>query len=165
MTTTTIRPHSVTARLLHWGTAGLFGYGMLKGLDNVNQLADPALWSFEMGFAALFLAILGARYIYMRRTRPTALPETTAPWLAFAARSGHAMIYASLAGIALSGLLIGALYAVGITGGLLMGLVIGLHEFAIAASLVIIVGHIVAALFHRLKGDGIWSAMVPIWRE
>ncbi len=40
------------------------------------------------------------------------------------------------------------------------------HEFFVQISYLLIVLHISAAVYHRRKGDGIWSAMVPyFWRE
>lgn len=101
----------------------------------------------------------------MRRPRPTALPEDTPTYMKRAARAGHLAMYVSLAAIAMSGLMIGGLHAAGITAGPMMGLVLGLHEFSVTASYAFIGLHVAAALFHRLKGDGVWSSMVPVWRE
>lgn len=159
------RPHSLIAKTFHWGFLGLFAYGISKGLDNVNQLADTALLRFEMWFASFFLVVLAARFFFMRTTRPTALPETTSRGVHFVARSAHLAIYISLAMIAMTGLSIGGLYSLGVTGGALMAFVIGLHEVAIGASFGLIGLHILAALYHRFKRDGIWSAMVPVWKE
>lgn len=161
----TIRPHSLTAKVLHWGFLILFAYGLTKQLDNVAQLEDAALLRFEMIFAAVFLAILIGRFFYMRSTRPTALPDNTPRTMKLAARAGHLALYASLAMIAVSGMGIGTLYWAGIKQGLLMDAVIGLHEISVLASYITIGLHIAAAVFHRLKGDGIWSAMVPVWKE
>lgn len=101
----------------------------------------------------------------MSRTQETALPEGTHKLQKLAAKLVHLGIYASLAGIPLSGLLIGVLFWLGLRGGVLMEGAIGLHEMLISLSYWLIGLHILAALFHRLKQDGVWSAMVPLWRE
>lgn len=159
------QPHTVIARLLHWGFVVLFAYGLTKQLDTVAQLEDAALLRFEMLFAAVFLAVLVMRFFYMKTTRPTALRDTAPAHMRFLARAGHLAMYASLAMIAISGMLIGTLYGVGIKAGLVMDLTVGLHEASVMASYVTIALHVAAAVYHRLKGDGIWSSMVPVWRE
>ena len=40
-----------------------------------------------------------------------------------------------------------------------------IHETSVTASYWLIGLHIAAALYHRYLRDGVWSAMVPIWRE
>ena len=45
-----------------------------------------------------------------------------------------------------------------------MDVTIGLHEIAVTGRYVIIGGHVAAALMHRVLGDGVWGAMVPLWR-
>ena len=160
-----VKPHSGIAKFFHWGFIGLFGYGFYKGLNNVDQLADTALLNFEMGFAAVFLAFLGARFLYMKATRPTSLPKESPKLIFWLARATHLGIYFSVALIALSGLMIGGLYMAGITSGAIMALVIGLHELAIGASISLIVAHVTAAICHRIIGDGVWSSMVPVWKE
>jgi len=46
-----------------------------------------------------------------------------------------------------------------------MGIAIGLHEFSASLSYLVIITHIGASLYSRLKGEGIWNAMVPVWKE
>jgi hypothetical protein len=46
-----------------------------------------------------------------------------------------------------------------------MGIAIGLHEFSASLSYLVIAIHIAASLYSRLKGEGIWNAMVPVWKE
>lgn len=165
MSPSTVQPHSVFAKIVHWSFILFFIYAISKGLDGVEQLADPALLRFEMVFASIFLLILISRFLFMRFTRPTALPDNTPKPVKLAARAGHFAMYISVGTIAATGLLIGALYANGGTEGATMDIVIGLHEFALLASYVFIGLHIAAAVFHRFKGDGIWSSMVPVLKE
>ena len=53
----------------------------------------------------------------------------------------------------------------GLKDGLLINGIIAVHELAVTASYWLIVVHVAAAVFHRLKQDGVWSSMVPIWKE
>lgn len=143
----------------------VFAYGLTKQLDSVDQLSDAALLRFEIVFALVFLALLAIRYAYMHLTRPTALPADTPPMMKKLARLGHLAMYLSLAMIAVSGIVIGALYNAGGARATGMELAIALHEASVTATYATIALHVAAALFHRLKGDGIWSAMVPVWKE
>ncbi len=36
------KPHGFVTRGIHWLSILMIAYGYSKGLDNVNQLADPA---------------------------------------------------------------------------------------------------------------------------
>lgn len=158
-----VRKHGPLARIFHWGFVAVFVYAVYKGLDDVTQLQDTALLQFEMLFAGGFLLLLIARFFYMRWAGPTVVPEGSR--ISRLARLGHLAMYASVGLIAVTGLGIGALYGAGITAGPILGLVIMLHETVVTTSYILVGGHIAAALFHRLKGDGIWSAMVPVWTE
>ena len=74
-------------------------------------------------------------------------------------------MYILLAGTVLSGLLIGILFWSGIKTGLLIDCVIYLHELIINILYFFIGIHVFAAVYHRLKSDGVWSSMVPIYKE
>ena len=67
--------------------------------------------------------------------------------------------------IAASGLIIGALYTHLGPEGVLISVAVFIHETSVTASYWLIGLHIAAALYHRYLRDGVWSAMVPIWRE
>lgn len=159
------RPHSLLAKVFHWSFIAVFVYAILKQVGGVNDLADAALLRFEVVFALGFLILLAVRFVYMRMTRPSALPETTPRWMKLAARAGHLAMYVSLACIAVSGLLIAAVYSTLGPDSWIMEPLLGLHGLTVQVTYVAIGLHVAAALFHRLKGDGIWSAMVPVWRE
>lgn len=161
----TSRKHGFAAKTLHWGFVALYAYGIAKGLDNVEQLEDAAFLNFEMTFATVFLAVLVLRFLYMRWAGSTSLPEDTPRWKMRAAKLGHLGIYGSIAMISVTGLVIGALYSAGVTNGLLMDLAIAIHELFILASYALIALHIFAALYHRWLGDGVWSSMVPVFKE
>ncbi|MEM1229857.1 MAG: cytochrome b/b6 domain-containing protein, partial [Pseudomonadota bacterium] len=153
------------ARVVHWSFAVLFVYALTKQLDFVEQLEDRALLRFEVAFACVFLVVLFARFVYMRKAGATALPEQTPDLVKLLARACHLGMYAGLSLTALSGIAIGALYGSGTKDGIAMEIVISLHEVSIGASIFLILLHIGAAIMHRRAGDGIWSAMVPFWKE
>ena len=69
--------YSKIAKIFHWGFVALFAYGVLKQVDDIGQLRDTALLRFAILFASTLLIMLGARFLYMRRTKQTSLPEET----------------------------------------------------------------------------------------
>ncbi len=164
-TPTKITPHSMIARSIHWGFVALIAYALLKQVDSLGQLADPALLWFEISFVLLFLVLLGARFVFMRLTRPTALGEETPKLIRTMARLGHLGIYASLTMVAVSGLLIGGFYLLLGPESWAVSFAVGLHEMCVMASYFIVGGHVLAAVIHRIVGDGVWSSMVPVLRE
>lgn len=157
--------HGFVAKILHWGFALVFAYAIVKQVGDVSDLADTALLRFEVVFATGFLGLLLFRFVFMRMTRPSALPETAPRGLKVMARAGHLAIYASLASIAVTGLLIALFYTTSGPNSWATEVMLELHGASVAISYLTIGLHITAAVFHRLKGDGIWSAMVPVWKE
>ena len=106
-----------------------------------------------------------ARFFFMRATTPTALPRDTPAVHRRMARLGHLALYASLGLIASSGLAIGGLFAAEVKSGTAMVVALGVHEIAVNACYFLVAGHIVAAIYHRYQGNGIWNSMVPVWKE
>ena len=157
--------YSSFAKLLHWGFVILFVYGISKQVDSINQLEDNALLRFEVVFALAFLLLLAVRFAYVKKTQKTSLPEETPKMQKLAAKLVHYGMYACLAGIAGSGLLIGFLYGRGFQDGLLIESVIGAHEFSVSLIYWLIGVHIIAAVYHRFLKDGVWSSMVPVFKE
>ena len=70
-----------------------------------------------------------------------------------------------LALIPLTGLLIGLLFWLGLKDGFLIDIAVGAHEFAVSVIYWLIGLHILAAVYHRLTRDGVWSSMVPLLKE
>ena len=157
--------YSKIAKTSHWGFVALFAYGVLKQVDEIGQLRDTALLRFEILFASALLILLGARFFYMRRTQKTSLPEETPYAQKIAAKIAHLGMYISLATIALSGILIGLLYWSGFSSGILIDGAVGLHEVSVTLTYWLITVHILAAIYHRFRKDGVWDAMVPFWKE
>ena len=157
--------YSSFAKLMHWGFVLLFVYGLLKQIDSLNQLEDSSLLKFEVVFASVFLFLLLIRFIYMKTTQQSSLPESTPKPQIMAAKIVHSSMYTCLALIPFTGLLIGLLFWLGLKEGLLINLVIGAHELSVSIIYWLIGLHILAAVYHRLKNDGVWSSMVPLWKE
>ena len=159
------KKYSFFAKFWHWGFVLLFIYGVAKQVDDIKQLEDKFFFQFEIIFALLFLFLLVIRFVYMNKTQETSLPDDTSKFQKIAARSVHLGMYITLAGTAVTGLLIGLFYWLGFKGGLLIDLLTAIHSFVVNALYWLIGIHIIAAVFHRLKKDGVWSSMVPFFRE
>ena len=157
--------YSKLAKLFHWGFVVLFVYGVAKQVDDINQLEDNAVFRFEIIFALLFLFLLLIRLIYMKKTQKTSIPKNTPRLQKIAAKIIHNGMYGLLAGTVLSGLFIGVLFWFEIKKGLLIEISIFVHEIIINFLYWFIVIHIIAATYHRLKKDGVWTSMVPFFKE
>ena len=156
---------SITAKIFHWSFVILFAYGILKQIDNINQLEDLALLKFEIAFAFLFVLFLVVRFIYMKRTHKSSLPQNTPKIQKIAAKSVHNGMYIGMASIALSGLVIGFLYWLGLKSGILIDIIIGWHETSVSVVYWLIGIHLLGAIYHRIKNDGVWNSMVPILKN
>ena len=157
--------YSVLAKLLHWGFIVLFAYGIFKQVDDIDQLEEIDFLRFEIIFALIFLIFLIFRFFYMNKTQKTSLPPETSNLQRLAAKCIHFSMYICLAGIALSGLMIGCCFWLGLKSGFLIDLFILVHEFMVSLIYWLISIHVIAAIYHRLKKDGVWTSMVPFWRE
>ena len=157
--------YSSIAKILHWGFVVFFAYGIIKQVDNLDQLKDSSLLKFEIFFASAFLFFLVVRFFYMKKTQKSSLPPRTSKVQKLLARLVHLGMYLTLGGIAFSGLVIGFLFWTGLRGGLLIEIVIAIHEFLIPIMYWLIVIHVAAAIYHRLQRDGVWGSMVPFWKE
>ncbi|WP_435187493.1 cytochrome b [Pseudothioglobus sp. nBUS_23] len=156
---------SSIAKFMHWGFVLLFIYGLLKQIDELNQLENKALLKFEVIFATVFVLLLLIRFIYMKTTQKSSLPDSTPKSQILAARVVHYGMYVCLTLIPLTGLLIGLLFWLGFEDGFLINTVVEVHEFSVSVIYWLIGLHILAAIFHRLKNDGVWSSMVPFLKE
>ena len=157
--------HSIPAMIFHWGFLIIFIYGVLKQVEDINQLSDISLLKFEIIFATLMLILLIIRYFYMSRTQVTSLPEDTSMFQKRAAKVVHLSLYINLAVIPITGLVIGILYWLGLKSGIFIEFTVGLHELSISTMYWLIAIHVSAAIFHRFKNDGVWSSMVPLLPE
>ncbi len=157
--------YSKIAKLLHWGFVILFVYGVAKQVDDITQLEDTAFFRFEIIFAVIFLFLLIVRFTYMKTTQKTSIPDDTPKVQKIAARIVHNGMYVLLAGTVISGLLIGLVFWLEIKNNFFINSIIVLHELIINILYWFIGIHVLAATYHRLKRDGVWSSMVPILKE
>ena len=157
--------YSKIAKLLHWGFVILFVYGVAKQVDDITQLEDTAFFRFEIIFAVIFLFLLIVRFTYMKATQKTSIPDDTPKVQKIAARIVHNGMYVLLAGTVISGLLIGLVFWLEIKNNFFINSIIVLHELIINILYWFIGIHVLAATYHRLKRDGVWSSMVPILKE
>ncbi len=67
--------YSYLAKFFHWGFVFLFGYGIIKQVDNIEQLEDISLLKFEILFkitkvccetSALLHVFVSSFYMYFR---------------------------------------------------------------------------------------------------
>ena len=155
--------HTKLAKFIHWSFTLLYAYGIFKQVDDLNELEDASLLNFEILFATVFLIIVLMRYFYMKDT-PTLLAahDDIRKGHLFIAKTVHGLVYFSLIMLPTTGLLIAALFSLE-TGGLEVA--IAVHEFSAFLSYIVIALHVGASFYSRLKGEGLWNAMVPIWKE
>ena len=155
--------HTFLAKTIHWTFSILYAYGIIKQVDDLDELEDASLLNFEIIFAFVFLIVVMVRFFYMKDAKILlgANYEMHKGHL-FIAKATHRIIYFSLIMLPTTGLLIAGMFNFGIPG---MRIAIALHEIAAFLSYVTIAIHIFASLYSRLKGEGIWNAMVPIWQE
>ena len=155
--------HTTLAKFIHWIFTLLYAYGIFKQVDDLNELEDASLLNFEILFATIFLIIVLIRYFYMKDT-PALLGahEDVPKGHLFIAKTVHRLVYFSLIMLPTTGLLIAGLFNLGMEG---IEVAIALHEFSAFLSYIVIALHVGASLYSRFKGEGMWNAMVPIWKE
>ena len=153
--------YTLTARIFHWSFVILFAYGIFKQIENINQLEDLALLKFEITFALLFILFLVARFVYMTRTQKSSLPPDTPGTQKVLAKAVHYGMYIGMISIAFSGLVIGSLYWLGLKSGIIIETIIGWHEVSVSIVYCLVGLHLIGAIYHRFKNDGVWQSMVP----
>ena len=153
--------YTPTAKIFHWSFVVLFAYGISKQIDNINQLEDLALLKFEIAFALLFILFLMARFVYMNRTQKSSLPPDTPAVQRAMAKAVHFGMYIGMVSIALSGLVIGCLYWLGLKSGIITETIIGWHEVSVSIVYWLVGLHLIGAIYHRFKNDGVWESMTP----
>ena len=155
--------HTTLAKFIHWAFTLLYAYGIFKQVDDLSELEEASLLNFEILFATIFLIIVLIRYFYMKDT-PALLGahEDVPKGHLFIAKTVHRLVYFSLIMLPTTGLLIAGLFNLGMEG---IEVAIALHEFSAFLSYTVIALHIGASLYSRFKGEGIWNAMVPLWKE
>ena len=155
--------HTTLAKFIHWIFTLLYAYGIFKQVDDLNELEDASLLNFEILFATIFLIIVLIRYFYMKDI-PALLGahEDVPKGHLFIAKTVHRLVYFSLIMLPTTGLLIAGILNAGVPG---MDIAIALHELSAFLSYITIGIHVAASVYSRYKGEGVWNAMVPLWRE
>ena len=153
--------YTLTAKIFHWSFIIIFAYGISKQIDNINQLEDLSLLKFEIAFALLFILFLVTRFVYMKRTQRSSLPPDTPRVQKALAKAVHYGMYIGMISIALSGLVIGCLYWLGLKSGITMETIIGWHEVSVSIVYWLVGLHLIGAIYHRFKNDGVWESMTP----
>ena len=165
--------HTKLAKSLHWTFIILYVYGIFKQVNDLQELEDKGILIFEIIFASIFLAIVILRYSYMRRFK-TFLGARNPVHIVhyYLARSVHKAMYACFILLPLTGLIIAGLYTQGYTVNAtpdeeqtIMDVVLDLHGAVADLSYILIFIHIAAGVYSRLKGEGVWSSMVPVLKE
>lgn len=165
--------HTLLARSIHWSFILLYVYGIFKQVNELDELEDTNLLLFEIVFATIFLVIVILRYSYMSRFK-TFLGAREPVHIVhyYFARTVHKAMYACFILLPLTGLMIAGLYSQGYTVNAtpdeeqtVMDLVLDLHGAVADLSYMLIFLHIGAAIYSRIKGEGVWSSMVPILKE
>lgn len=155
------KPHGFVTKGIHWLSALLIGYGYFKGLNNVNQLADPALFRFEVIFAAALGVLFLVRLLWTHKIGgATRLPKTAPKWEQRASRAVHYGLYGSVFAIVGTGLGIAYGYASPFLGHLFIRTMIALHEAALALLPLLLLAHIGGALWHKfVRRDRVMESM------
>ena len=157
--------HTPLAKVIHWSFILLYSYGIFKQVDDLDNLEDNGLLILEVSFATVFLIIVIMRYIYMRRfeTFQGANVPVHKVHTIFA-KTVHRSMYLTFLMLPVTGLLIAGLFTQGHTDedGFVISIVLTLHESFAVISYILIATHVSAAIYSRLKGEGVWSSMVPI---
>ena len=155
------KPHGFVTKGIHWLSAGLIGYGYLKGLDDVSQLADPALFQFEVTFALALGALFLFRLFWTQKVGGvTRLPNEAPKWEHFASRAVHIGLYVAVFGIVLTGLAIAMGYATPALGGVFLGTMIAAHELTLTIMPLLLIAHIAGAVWHKVvRRDGVMESM------
>lgn len=157
--------HSLLAKSFHWIFVFVFGYGVFKQIESKDQLNDIALLKSEMVFAIIFLIFLMVRFIYMKRTFITSLPPETSSIHRTSAQLVHISMYISFSVMAMSGLAIGFFFWLGFQDSNLIEFTIWIHELSFSIIIWLISVHVLAAIYHRIQNDFVWSSMVPFLKE
>ncbi|MEM7470725.1 MAG: cytochrome b/b6 domain-containing protein [Pseudomonadota bacterium] len=155
------KPHGFVTRGIHWLSILMIGYGYLKGLDNVNQLADPALLRFEVIFSAGLGLLFAFRLFWTQKIGgPTRLPQDAPRSEHLGSRAIHYGLYGSVFAIVGTGLAIAYAYTSPALGNLFINAMISVHEAALSILPLLILVHIAGALWHKIiRRDGVLESM------
>ena len=155
------KPHGFVTRGIHWLSILMIAYGYYKGLDNVNQLADPALFRFEVIFASGLGLLFAFRLFWTQKIGgATRLSQAAPKWEHFISRVVHQGLYGSVFTIVGTGLAIAYAYGSPFLGNVFINTMIFVHEAALTLLPALILAHIAGALWHKvIRRDGVLESM------
>jgi cytochrome b561 len=164
MTNTTqhpVKPHGFVTRGIHWFSILLIGYSYFKGLDNVNQLADPAVLRYEIIVASVLGLVFGFRLFWTQKFGgATRLPREAPKWEHAASRAVHYGLYGSVFAIIGTGFAIAFAYTSPLIGRSATNAIVEIHEATLTVLPVLILVHIAGALWHKvIRRDGVLESM------
>lgn len=163
MAKSTNKNHGTIAKLLHWSTAILLGYGFLTGVNDVSDLTNPEHLKTELIFTFFVAIAFLLRFLWMHKINGhTRLSKEAPEWEHVLSQLAHYGMYIGVASIILSGLAIALAISFFSPTGLFVTLIVGLHEITIGITGVLIGIHVLGAIWHKKKRkDGIWESMLP----
>ena len=173
-----VQRYTGIAMLLHWLIAVLIICMLGLGLYMTGLPLSPQklkLYSYHKWAGITVLCLVTLRVLWRIGHRPPPLPATQARWQQLAAHGGHAMLYVLMFAAPLSGWLMSSALGFPVVwfGVLQLPDLIGkdkelgealklLHKFLNYSFLLLVVGHILAALKHQwFDRDGTLSRMLP----
>ena len=168
--------YTPTAIALHWIVAVIV-IGMIVGAKLVDVLPkdfEPFLVGPHKAFGIIVFLLVGLRLFWRLTHKPPPLPPGTGPVQAFAAHAAHWSLYSLMVVLPISGIAWQFLRGRGIDFWLFAinspfvddraaaRPYSSLHRFLGDVILVLVIVHILAALYHQFfKSDGLMSRMTP----
>lgn len=170
--------YSAGTRLLHWVSAILIlatipiGVAMLReGMDRPTQ---NLLFILHKNGGVIIFALVVARLAWRRIFPPPPLPAHLPTWQHGAARLGHAALYGMLLVMSVSGYVrvraggfpVEMLDAIGAPALVprsqaLAAFAQGVHHYGRYVLAALIIAHILAALWHMVRRDGVMRRIWP----
>ena len=173
----------VVSQLFHWISAllivalGALGLYMTELDSPVERIRFYALHK-SLGITLLALVLLRLLWRFVQRARAPAPIAGVSPWMRRAAGTGHTLLYAMMIAMPLTGWLLNSAsgYPLQWFGQFNLPAIAGkdhglhelaeeLHELGFWILVVLVAGHVLAALYHHVfLGDGTLHRMLP-WRR
>jgi cytochrome b561 len=166
------------AKLLHWAMAGLILAQVVLGILAVTWRLSPTklnLYFWHKSTGMLLLALLALRVLWRLANRAPTLPAALPDWERAAAHASHALLYALMAALPLSGWIVNAaaniplrifglvpLPAIVAPDQALADIAVWVHRGLLVLLALVLVAHIGAALRHHfVKRNTVLMRMLP----
>lgn len=174
-----LRGYGTLARILHWIVALavllMIPAGLIMTREGLGRGLQDALFLFHKNIGTLLIPIILVRLAYRATHAAPELPTDLPGWQRRIARISHALLYALLIVMPLSGFIrvraggfpIEVLDSLGVgpwiaKSSMLADAAQGIHYLAAMLLIALLALHIGAALYHLLiRRDQIWARMWP----